>query len=457
MTRITDYDVHDLRFPTSVHADGSDAMNKDGDHSAAYVTLRTDEPGLEGNGFTFTIGRGNDICVRAIRDRVQPLLGMDLEEAVGDLGAAYRLLASDTQLRWLGPDKGVVHLAQAAVMNAVWDLAAKRAGKPVWRFVTDMSSEEIVRAADLSYLADEVTPEEAVALLKPQEPLRARRIEHLREHGYPCYSTAAGWLGYSDEKMRRLIREELGAGTRNIKLKVGERVEDDIRRCGIAREMIGPQGGLMLDANQVWDVPTAIEWMGELARFDPYWIEEPTHPDDILGHARIRKEIAPIRVATGEHGMNRVLHKQLMQAGSYDFCQIDACRLASVNEVLAVLIMAARRRIPVCPHAGGVGLCELIQHLIIIDYVAISGDLEDRFAEYVDHLHEHFTEPCVMEDGAYRLPSSPGYSSTMKPQSIADYAFPDGRYWTEEHPRVIAGIDGSGADECRARARAARS
>jgi len=438
MTKITDYDVYDLRFPTSVNADGSDAMNKDGDHSAAYIRLRTDDPGLAGHGFTFTIGRGTDVCVQAIRDRVQPLIGMAVDDVIGDLGATYRLLASDTQLRWIGPDKGVIHLAQAAVMNAVWDLAAKAAGKPVWRLVTDMSSEEIVRAADMSYLADEITPEEAVALLKAQEPLRAERIAHLAEHGYPCYSTAAGWLGYSDEKMRRLIRKELDEGNRNIKLKVGENVEDDIRRCGIARELIGPEGRLMLDANQVWDVPTAIEWMGRLARFDPYWIEEPTHPDDILGHARIRKQIAPVKVATGEHGMNRILHKQLLQAESYDFCQIDACRLASVNEVLAVLIMAAHRGIPVCPHAGGVGLCELIQHLIVIDYVAISGQLDDHFAEYVDHLHEHFLEPCEVRGGAYRLPTLPGYSSAMKEQSISDYSFPDGHYWVDEHPKVLA-------------------
>ncbi|WP_316670600.1 enolase C-terminal domain-like protein [uncultured Propionibacterium sp.] len=447
MTRITQYDVYDLRFPTSVHADGSDAMNKDGDHSAAYVTLRTDRPGLEGHGFTFTIGRGTDVCVQAIRDRVQPLLGMDLDEATRDLGGTYRMLASDTQLRWIGPDKGAVHLAQAAVMNAVWDLAAKAAGKPVWEFVTDMSSEEIVDTADMSYLADEITPAEAVALLEEQEPRRAERIAHLEEHGFPCYSTAAGWLGYSDEKMRRLIRKELDAGTRNIKLKVGGSVEDDIRRCGIAREMIGPEGRLMLDANQVWDVPTAIEWMGELARFDPYWIEEPTHPDDILGHARIREGIAPIKVATGEHGMNRILHKQMMQAGSYDFCQIDACRLASVNEVLAVLIMAARRGIPVCPHAGGVGLCELIQHLIFIDYVAISGTLDNHYAEYIDHLHEHFLEPCVVRDGSYRLPRAPGYSSGMRARSLADYSFPDGRYWAEEHPKVLAARAAGRVDE----------
>lgn len=438
MTKVTSYEVSDLRFPTSLNADGSDAMNKDGDHSAAYVELLTDDPTLKGAGFTFTIGRGNDVVVQAIRDRVQPLLGMDLVDVISDLGATYRHLASDSQLRWIGPDKGAIHLAQAAVMNAVWDLASKVAGKPLWRFVADMSSEEIVNAADMSYLADEITPEEAVALLKKLEPTRAQRIAELESDGYPAYSTAAGWLGYSDEKMKRLIQKELDEGTFAVKLKVGLDVEEDKRRCAIAREMIGPDRKLMIDANQVWDVPTAITWMKELEEFDIYWIEEPTHPDDILGHAKIREAISPIKIATGEHGMNRILHKQLLQAESYDFCQIDACRLASVNEVLAVLIMAANRKIPVCPHGGGVGLCELIQHLSIIDYVVVSADLEDHFTEYVDHLHEHMVFPTNIRDGKYVLPTYAGYSSEIKPDSLTEYDFPNGSYWTDVHPGLLA-------------------
>lgn len=438
MTKIIGYEACDLRFPTSLNADGSDAMNKDGDHSAAYVELITDDPDLVGAGFTFTIGRGNDVVVQAIRDRAEPLVGMDLDEVIGDLGGTYRYLASDSQLRWIGPDKGAIHLAQAAVMNAVWDLACKVADKPLWRFVADMSSEEIVAAADMSYLADEITNEEAIALLKKLEPTRAERIAELERDGYPAYSTAAGWLGYSDEKMKRLIQKELDEGTFAVKLKVGLDVEEDRRRCRIAREMIGPDKKLMVDANQVWDVPTAIEWMKQLEEFDIYWIEEPTHPDDILGHAKIREAIAPIKVATGEHGMNRLLHKQMFEAEAYDFCQIDACRLASVNEVLAVLIMAANRKIPVCPHGGGVGLCELIQHLSIIDYVVVSADLDGHYTEYVDHLHEHMVHPTEIRDGKYVLPTSAGYSSQIKAESLSEYAFPNGHYWTDVHPGLLA-------------------
>jgi L-fuconate dehydratase len=438
MGKIIGYKTWDLRFPTSLNADGSDAMNKDGDHSAAYVELYTDTPDLLGAGFTFTIGRGNDVVVQAIKDRVQPLIGLKVEELISDLGRTYRMLASDSQLRWIGPDKGAIHLAMAAVMNAVWDLACKVAGKPLWRYVADMSSEEIVEAADMSYLADEITPEQAVDLLKKLEPTRAERIAELERRGYPAYSTAAGWLGYSDEKMKRLIRKELDEGTFAVKLKVGLDVEEDKRRCRIAREMIGPDKRLMIDANQVWDVPTAIDWIKQLAEFDIYWIEEPTHPDDILGHAKIREAIRPIKVATGEHGMNRILHKQMMEAEAYDFCQIDACRLASVNEVLAVLIMAANRKIPVCPHGGGVGLCELIQHLSIIDYVVVSGDIEGHFTEYVDHLHEHMVHPVTIRDGNYVLPADAGYSSQIKPQTLVEYDFPSGSYWTDVHPRLLA-------------------
>jgi L-fuconate dehydratase len=430
MTTITRVTVTDVRFPTSLSMDGSDAMNKDGDYSAAYVHLSTDDPELSGFGFTFTIGRGNDLCVEAARQRALPLLGRDVDELVSDLGGIYRELQSDSQLRWLGPEKGVIHLALAAVMNAVWDLAARRAGKPLWRLLVDMTPAQLVDAADLRYLSDALTRDEALALLDDLAPTRAQRIAELEATGYPCYTTSAGWLGYSDDKLRRLCQEAVDAGYRHVKLKVGANLEDDIRRLTIAREVIGWDANLMIDANQVWDVPQAIDWVRALAGFKPLWIEEPTSPDDILGHAAIRRAVAPIGVATGEHGMNRVLFKQMFQAEAIDFCQLDSARLGSVNEILSVYLLAKKFGVPVCPHAGGVGLCELVQHLSIFDYVAVSGTLENRVTEYVDHLHEHFVEPCIVAEGAYRLPGAPGYSAEMYADSVTEFRYPDGEYWS---------------------------
>lgn len=431
MTLITAVEVIDVRFPTSRTRDGSDAMNKDADYSAAYVIIRTDDPELSGYGFTFTIGRGNDLCVEAARQRGIPLVGKSVEGVVADLGAVYRELASDSQFRWLGPDKGVVHLALAAVMNAVWDLAARVAGKPLWRLLAEMSPEQIVDAADLSYLSDALSREEAIALLEAKADGRAERIAHLRASGgYPCYTTSAGWLGYSDDKLRLLLQEAVESGYRHLKLKVGADEADDIRRLTIAREVLGWDIDLMIDANQVWDVPEAIDRLSRLAPFKPLWIEEPTSPDDILGHAAIRTAISPMRVATGEHGMNRVLFKQMFQAGALDYCQLDSARLASINEILAVYLMAAKFDVPVCPHAGGVGLCELVQHLSIFDYVCVSGSLEGRVTEYVDHLHEHFVDPCVVVDGKYVIPESPGYSAEIRGRSLDEYSFPGGLAWT---------------------------
>jgi L-fuconate dehydratase len=443
MAIITGVRVHDVRFPTSLSADGSDAMNKDGDYSAAYVVLETDSD-LAGYGFTFTIGRGNDLCAEAARQRAAPLVGRRTDELLDDLGAAYRELAGDTQLRWLGPEKGVVHLAMAAVMNALWDMAARRAGVPLWRLLVDMSPEELVDAADLRYLSDALTRNEALDLLRARSETRSSRIEDLeRRGGYPCYTTSAGWLGYSDEKLRRLLEEAVEQGYRHLKLKVGADIEDDLRRLRIAREVIGWDAQLMIDANQVWDVPQAIEWVGRLAEFKPLWIEEPTSPDDILGHAAIRRAVAPIGVATGEHGMNRVLFKQMFQAEAIDFCQLDAARLASVNEIVAVYLLAHKFGVPVCPHAGGVGLCELVQHLSIFDYVAVSGSLDGRVTEYVDHLHEHFVDPCLVADGHYLLPDRPGYSAELKADTIATYSYPDGSYWAERAAEVA--LAGAGA------------
>jgi L-fuconate dehydratase len=429
MTSITSVTVTDIRFPTSLTMDGSDAMNKDGDYSAAYVHIATDDPTVSGFGFTFTIGRGNDLCVAAARQRALPLIGRDVDELVNDLGGIYRELQSDSQLRWLGPEKGVVHLALAAVMNAVWDMAARRAGKPLWRLLSEMTPQQLVDAADLRYLSDALTRDEALAMLTELEPTRGERIAEMAEQGYPCYTTSAGWLGYSDDKLRRLCQEAVDAGYRHVKLKVGANLEEDIRRLTIAREVIGPDAALMIDANQVWDVPEAIEWVKALAEFRPLWIEEPTSPDDVLGHAAIRRAVAPIGVASGEHGMNRVLFKQMFQAGALDFCQLDSARLGSVNEILAVYFLAKKFGVPVCPHAGGVGLCELVQHLSVFDYVAVSGSLEGRVTEYVDHLHEHFVDPCIVEDGAYRLPTAPGYSAEMVAASVEEFRYPDGPYW----------------------------
>jgi L-fuconate dehydratase len=385
--------------------------------------LHTDAEGLEGHGLTFTIGRGNDICCAAIQAMRHLVVGLDLGWVRENPGRFWRHVTSDSQLRWIGPDKGAIHLATGAVVNAVWDLLAKQAGKPVWRLVADMSPEEIVDIIDFRYLTDAITRDEALEMLKRAESGKAERIARLEQSGYPCYTTSAGWLGYPDDKLRRLCREAVDAGYNHVKLKVGRDLEDDIRRLRIAREELGPDRVLMIDANQVWEVGEAIEWMGELAFAKPFFIEEPTSPDDIAGHKRIREAIAPVRVATGEMCQNRIIFKQLIMGGAIDVVQIDACRMGGLNEVLAVLLMAAKYELPVWPHAGGVGLCEYVQHLSMIDFVAISGTMDGRVIEYVDHLHEHFLHPCVIRNAAYMPPTSPGFSIEMKPSSIDQYTF----------------------------------
>ncbi|MEW9306752.1 L-fuconate dehydratase [Labrys neptuniae] len=423
MTEIVDIEVLDLRFPTSQQLDGSDAMNPDPDYSAAYVILKTDRPGLEGHGLTFTIGRGNEICCAAIKAMRHLVVGLSLEEVQADLGVFWRHVTSDSQLRWIGPDKGAIHLATGAVVNAVWDLLAKMAGKPVWRLVADMSPEEFVRAIDFRYLTDCITPDEALALLREKEAGKAERIAVLEREGYPCYTTSAGWLGYDDDKLRRLCQEAVDAGFNHVKLKVGRDIEHDIRRLRIAREVIGPDRQLMIDANQVWEVDQAIDSVRKLAFAKPWFIEEPTSPDDVEGHRKIREGVAPVKVATGEMCQNRVLFKQFIMRCAIDVVQIDACRLGGVNEILAILLMAAKYDLPVCPHAGGVGLCEYVQHLSMIDFVCVSGTREGRVIEYVDHLHEHFKVPCVVRDAAYMPPLAPGFSIEMKPTSLQDYRF----------------------------------
>jgi L-fuconate dehydratase len=423
MTRITDLRVFDLRFPTSASLDGSDAMNPDPDYSAAYVILDTDRPGLAGHGLTFTIGRGNDICCMAIQTMRHLVVGQDIGGILKHPGHFWRHLTSDSQLRWIGPEKGAIHLATGAIVNAVWDLLAKDAGKPVWRLVADMSAEEIADTVDYRYLTDVLTRDEAVEILRRAEPGKAERIARLEKEGYPCYTTSAGWLGYDDEKLRRLAQEAVDAGFDHIKMKVGRDLDDDIRRLRIAREVIGPDRYLMIDANQVWEVGEAIEWVQKLAFAKPFFIEEPTSPDDVAGHRKIREAIGPVKVATGEMCQNRIMFKQFIAEGAIDIVQIDSCRMGGLNEVLAVLLIAAKYGLPVWPHAGGVGLCEYVQHLSMIDYVAVSGTKDGRVIEYVDHLHEHFLDRCVIRNAAYMPPERPGFSIEMKQQSIEDYTF----------------------------------
>jgi len=429
--RVTALNVLDVRFPTSEELDGSDAMNPEPDYSAAYVILRTDAAdGLEGHALAFTTGRGNDVQAAAIAALAPYVVGREVDDICSNLGAFARRLVHDPQLRWLGPEKGAIHMATGAVVNAAWDLAAKRAGKPVWRFLAEMSPEDLVAQVDFRWLSDALTPQEALDLLRKAEPGRSERMAQLLATGYPAYTTTPGWLGYSDEKLSRLAREAVATGFTQIKLKVGASLEDDVRRLRAARAAVGPDIRIAVDANQRWDVGPAIEWMRALAPEDPYWIEEPTSPDDILGHAAIRKAVRPIKVATGEHIANRVVFKQLLQAGAVDIVQIDAARVGGVNENIAILLLASKFGVPVCPHAGGVGLCEMVQHLSMFDYVAVSGTRQDRVIEYVDHLHEHFVDPVRLRGGNYLAPTTPGLSAHMLPESLKEYAYPDGPVWT---------------------------
>jgi L-fuconate dehydratase len=426
--KITGLVARDIRFPTTRHADGSDSMNQ-GDYSATYVVLRTDQAGLEGHGLTFTNGRGNELCVAAVHALQHHVVGRDFEQVTADMRGFFRTLTQDVQLRWLGPEKGILHMATGAILNAVWDLWARREDKPLWKLVVDLEPERVVSAIDFSYLTDVLTPDDGLHILQRAARGKAEREREMRADGYPAYTTSTGWLGYPDEKVRRLCREAIGEGWNHFKMKVGQDLDGNMRRAGVMREELGPQRTLMMDANQCWDVPEAIRQMKALARFDPWWIEEPTCPDDVLGHAAIARAVAPIGVATGEAAQNRVIFKQLLQANAIKFCQVDSCRMGGVGEVLSVLLLAARFGVSVCPHAGGVGLCEYVQHIALIDYIAVSGSLQDRILEYVDHLHEHFVDPVVIEDARYRVPTAAGYSIAMKTASLDEYEFPSGRAW----------------------------
>lgn len=420
----------DLRFPTSREAIGSDAVNTDPDYSAAYCILET-SGGQRGYGITFTLGRGTDLCVQALQYLARFAVGRSLSSIVGDFAAFQRELSCDTQYRWLGPEKGVVHLAAAALLNAVWDLWARVEGKPLWQLLADMPAEQLASVIDFRYITDVLTPGEAVALLRERRPGMESRLETLRQTGYPAYTTSVGWFGFSDEKIVRLADEALAEGWTHFKLKVGGDPAEDLRRARLIRSRIGPGHKLMMDANQKWDVDEAIRRTRQLAEVDPWWMEEPTSPDDILGHARIRRETG-VRIATGEHCQNRVIFKQLLQAQAIDVCQIDSCRVAGVNENLAIILMAAKFNIPVCPHAGGVGLCEMVQHLSAFDYLRASTTLENRVTEFVDHLHEHFTDPVRIRSGHYLLPEMPGYSSEIRPETLEQYSFPDGPVWKNQ-------------------------
>jgi len=429
MAVITSIESLDIRFPTSEHLDGSDAMNPDPDYSSAYCILHTSE-GPEGHGMTFTIGRGNDLCVAAISQLGQQLIGLDLSDLRSQMGPLWKKITGDSQFRWLGPEKGVVHLAAAALMNALWDLLSKQEGLPLWRLLSLMSGEELHELVDWNYLSDVVGKEEIITYLDSTAKTASTRISVLEESGYPAYTTSAGWLGYTDEKMRELLREAVDAGWTTFKMKVGSDLDDDKRRARLIREFIGEDGQLMMDANQVWGVNEAIRWMRELSEFNPGWIEEPTSPDDILGHAKIARALAPIPVATGEHCHNAVMFKQFMEAGGLSVCQLDSCRLASINEILGVLILAWKFEIPVCPHAGGVGLCEYVQHISMFDYARVSCSTEGRVIEYVDHLHEHFKDPVRLVKGRYAVPEMPGYSIEMYSETLSQYVYPDGPVWS---------------------------
>jgi L-fuconate dehydratase len=433
---ITQVEIIDLRFPTSREQIGSDAVNKDPDYSAAYCILSTNS-GFSGHGLTFTLGRGTELVTEALAFLSRNLPGRTLSSITENLNAFYIELTGDTQFRWLGPEKGVIHLACGALINAVWDLYAKSEGKPVWKLLAEMDPEQIVTAIDFRYIEDALTPDEALTILRNGKARQSDRLARIASEGYPAYTTSAGWFGFSDEKIRLLCRGGLAGGWTHFKLKVGGDPQDDLRRGRIVREEIGADNFMMVDANQKWGIEEAIRRTNQLAELQPWWMEEPTNPDDILGHARIRRETS-VRIATGEHCHNAVMFKQLMQAGAIDVCQIDSCRVAGVNENLAIILMAAKFGIPVCPHAGGVGLCEYVQHLSIFDYLSVSCTLENRVIEFVDHLHEHFRDPVRIRRGHYLLPNAPGYSIEILPESLEKYRFPDGAIWRE----------GSNEDRC---------
>lgn len=424
--------TYDVRFPTSKMLDGSDAMNQDPDYSAAYLRLITDDESLTGDSFVFTIGRGNDVQITAIDILVEHVVGLSTEDAFERIGDIARKLSADSQLRWLGTDKGVFHMAAGAVLNALWDLFAKERKVPLWKLLSDLSPEKIVSSIDFRYISDALTPEEALTILKSSQDAKSTNEKHLLANGVSAYTTTPGWLGYDDEKMIALTHKAIADGFSLIKYKCGISIDDDRRRLSKVRAEVGPDFKIAIDANQVWDVNVAVEWVNQLKEFEIEWIEEPTHPDDVVGHATIAKRIAPTKVATGEMASNRIIFKQLLQLGAISYMQIDATRVAGVNENLANILLAAKYKIPVVPHAGGIGLCEMVQHLAMFDAIAVSGFHENRYVEYVDHLHEHFLEPAHVVAGSYQAPILPGSGAQMINESIQKYQYPSGSYWISE-------------------------
>ena len=425
VSTITKVQTYDFRFPTSQTLSGSDAMNPDPDYSAAYVEIHTNkDDGIVGTGFVFTIGRGNDVVCRAIDSMSQVLLGRNVEDFLENMRSAWDLLVGDSQLRWLGPEKGVEHMAIGAVLSALWDIKAKRAGKPLWRLLAEMEPEELVSTLDFRYLTDALRPEEATEILKQGQQGKEERIKYLLKNGYPGYSTAAGWLGYADEKMVEIAKKETQEkGFKQIKLKVGHNVDDDLRRLALARETIGPEVRLAVDANQVWDVPEAIEWINKFHDFDLAWVEEPTNPDDIIGHATIARAINPIPVATGEQMQNRIMFKQFLQENAFGVMQIDATRVAGPQEIVLEYLMAKKFNKIVCPHAGGVGLCEAVCHFAMFDYCAVSGTMDGRMIEYVDNQHEYFVHPTEIRNGNYVTPTAPGNGTEMTIETAEKYIY----------------------------------
>ncbi|HIM29277.1 MAG TPA: fuconate dehydratase [Planctomycetes bacterium] len=429
MTLILDLHVRDVRFPTSDQLHGSDAIHVDPDYSCAYVTLVTDQPGLEGHGITFTLGRGTELCVATIERFKSFVVGKSLAAIVDDFGSFWHQICNESQLRWLGPERGLIHMSVAAILNAIWDLYAKVERKPLWKLVADMSPQQIVNCIDFHHITDALTRDDAIEILERNQATKSEREQELLEIGLPAYTSSAGWMGYEDAYRRQQCQKYLESGFEWFKMKVGADLADDIHRATIIREEIGEERHLMMDANQVWDVEQAIEHMGHLARFRPIWIEEPTSPDDVLGHARIAEALAPIGVASGECVSNRIMFKQFLMSGGMQFCQIDSCRVGGVNEILAIMLLAEKYNVPVCPHAGGVGLCNYVQHLSAINYLVISPSLENVVLEFSDHLHEHFVDRLRVENARYRLPTMPGYSITMHSESLEQYEFPNGSVW----------------------------
>ncbi|XP_034835915.1 mitochondrial enolase superfamily member 1-like [Maniola hyperantus] len=428
--KITQIDVKDVRFPTSLGGHGSDALHTDPNYSCAYVTTST-EKGKQGYGLTFTCGRGTEIVVLTVRAMKKFIVGRNAADIFADFAGFWRAITNDSQMRWLGPEKGVVHLAVAAILNSLWDLWARLENKPLWRLLVDLTPEELVSTIDFRYITDVITKDEAIQLLKVKLAGKEERVKQLLEKGYPAYTTQVGWMGYSDELVKELCNKYLSLGFKHFKVKVGLNLEDDIRRCSAVRKYIGDDKILMVDANQAWSVGEAIEWMKKLAPLKPMWIEEPTSPDDVLGHAAISQALKPygIGVATGEMCANRVMFKQFLQSGGMQYCQIDSARIGGVNEILSVYLMAKKLKVKVCPHAGGVGLCEMVQHLQLWDYACVSGTMEGRLIEYVDQQHEHFYDPCVVENARYLAPKVPGYSTKMFPETLQKFSYPKGSEW----------------------------